>query len=58
MKWDLGLKIRNMFSIIKDISYISSKIQFLLVLETEIIGSSQVVAIFFTHNNSPFNLNI
>ena len=57
MKWDACPK-RNMFSIIKDISYISSKIQVLLVLETKIIGSPQVVAVSYTHNNSPFNLII
>ena len=57
MKWDPFLE-RNMFSIIKDISYISSEILVLLFLETEITGSSQVVAICCTHNNSPFNLTI
>ena len=33
MKWDPCIE-RNMFSIIKDISYISSNIQVLIVLET------------------------
>ena len=57
MKWDPCLE-RNMFSIIKDISYISSKKQCPTSLETKITGSSQVVAICCTHNNSPFSLTI
>ena len=39
MKWDPCLK-GNMISIIKDISYISSEIQVLLISYIEIIGSS------------------
>ena len=57
MKWDPCLE-RNTFLIIKDISYKSSKIKCPTSLETEITGSSQVVAICCTHNNSPFSLAI
>ena len=39
MKWDPCLE-RNIFSILKDISYISTEIQVLLVLEIEITKSS------------------
>ena len=57
MKWDPCLE-RNRFSITKDISYISSKIQCPTNLEIEITGSSQVVTICCNHNNSPFSLSI
>lgn len=49
---------RNTFFIIKDISYKSSKIKCPTSLETEITGFSQVIAICYTHNNSPFSLTI
>ena len=57
MMWDSSLE-RNMFSNIKYISYKSSKIKCPTSLEIEITGSSQVVAICCTHNNSPFSFTI
>ena len=57
MKWDPCLE-RNTFLIFKEISYKSSKIRCPNSLETEIIGSSQVVAICCTHYKSPFSLTI
>lgn len=56
MKWDPWSK-RNMFTIIKDISYMSSNILVLLFLKTDIIGSSHVVTISCTHNNSPLKFD-
>ena len=44
INWDPFLEI-YMFSIIKDISYISSRYKSYYFLETKIIGSSQVVTI-------------
>ena len=57
MKWDQCLE-QNMFLIIKDVSYKSSQIKFPTSLETEITGSSQVVASCCTHNKAPFSLTI